>query len=671
MKTLTIVVLLFLSVGLEAAALPADTAAVGRVFRARPGTNTLMAARDAVRNWRTQGNSGSPATVLLTPGDYALTEPLVLAAEDSNVIWRAADAGKVLVSGGRRIIGFKAGESGIWRATVDFSFAQLYVDDRRAVRARLPGDGFFNLAGVQQDELPNDKARLTVKLTPEQMAGLPQDPDLLQQIELVVYHNWDTSRYRLSARDAAAGTVSVMGRRMQPWNPWNERSRFIFDNVEDPAALAAGRWFLDRQGGLFYRPLPGERTDKIMMVAPALSRLIEIQGASNVQFEGIRFCHSAYLLPPEGCPPAQAAAGIGAAIQIDDASNVAFANCEIAHTGGYGVWFRRGCRDGRVEHCVLDDLGAGGIRIGETTISDDPAARTERIVADDNLIRGCGRVHPCAVAMWIGQSANNRVTHNDIGDTYYTAISVGWTWGYGRSLATNNFIGFNRIHQIGQGVLSDMGGVYVLGVSPGSACVGNVIDGVRAHDYGGWGIYTDEGSSDWRIESNLVCHCSCVMPQNGGAFHQHYGATNFIANNIFEGDAGPPMWATRVEDHLSFTLERNVIISSNAAFFNGPWNKLQFQSRNNCFGYAGSPRQLFPDGDLAAWQKSGHDAGSCVTNLDIKGSWPDIRLPADSPAFATGFRMFDTKAAGIYGSDMRKQLARLTAAESASRVESR
>jgi len=65
-------------------------------------------------------------------------------------------------------------------------------------------------------------------------------------------------------------------------------------------------------------------------------------------------------------------------------------------------------------------------------------------------------VHPSAVAVWIGQSANNRITHNDISDTFYTAISVGWTWGYGRSLASNNFIGFNRIHRIGQGVLSDL-----------------------------------------------------------------------------------------------------------------------------------------------------------------------------------------------------------------------
>ncbi len=283
-------------------------------------------------------------------------------------------------------------------------------------------------------------------------------------------------------------------------------------------------------------------------------------------------------------------------------------------------------------------------------IREDPnRQQTGGIIADNNIIRGCGRIHPSAVGVWIGQSANNRITHNDISDTFYTAISVGWTWGYGRSLATNNFIGCNRLHQIGQGVLSDMGGIYTLGVSPGSACVGNVIFDVRAHDYGGWGIYPDEGSTGWRIESNLVWHCTCVSPPGGGGFHQHYGATNFIANNIFAFSSGPPMQATRVENHLSFTLERNLIVSSNPPFFTGPWDKIQFASRSNCFVSFGAPDRPFPNGNLAAWQKAGHETGSIFTNLDFHGQWPDLTLPRHSPAFAVGFQPFDPAAAGVYG----------------------
>jgi hypothetical protein len=178
-----------------------------------------------------------------------------------------------------------------------------------------------------------------------------------------------------------------------------------------------------------------------------------------------------------------------------------------------------------------------------------------------------------------------------------------------------------------------------------------------ARTIGGWGIYPDEGSTGWRIESNLVWNCTCVSPHGGGAFHQHYGATNYIANNIFALSSGPPMQATRVEDHLSFVLERNVIVSSNAPFFTGPWEKIQFLSRSNCFSYVGAPRTLFPTGDLASWQRAGHETGSILANLRFRGTWPDVTLRRDAAAYAMGFETFDTKVAGVYGDRAWKHLA--------------
>jgi len=620
-----------------------------RIFRATPGTNTLQVARDAVRAWRAEGHANESVTILLSPGEYALTEPLTLDGRDGAATWRTQSAEKTLITGGQRITGFTADSAGLWHARPSRPFEQLYVHGRRATRARWPIEGFFNLESVQQEDLPDGKARLTVKLSASEVAALPTDPAAFRGAQILVFHNWDTSRYPVSSVDAAAGTVTVVGERMKPWNPWNAKSRFFFDNCAMIQPLAPGTWFLDQQGNLSYRPLPGERIGQTDFVAPARERFLEIHGADHLHFVGLRFHHTEYKMPPDGCPPTQAAAGMGAAIQVDEARDVTFEQSEIAHTGNYGIWFRQGCQDDRLEHCLLADLGAGALRIGETAIREDSRQQTGGLIADNNIIRGYGRVHPSAVGIWIGQAANNRITHNDISDAFYTAVSVGWTWGYGRSLATNNFIGFNRLHEIGQGVLSDMGGIYMLGVSPGSACVGNVIYDVRAHDYGGWGIYPDEGSTGWRIESNLVWRCTCVNAPRGGGFHQHYGATNLLANNLFAFSSGPPMQATRVENHLSFTLERNLIVSSNTPFFTGPWDKIQFASRSNCFVSCGTTGRPFPSGDLAAWQQAGHDSGSILTNLDFVGHWPAVTLPRHSPAFAIGFQPFDPSAAGVYG----------------------
>ena len=635
---------------------PAQSAPSPVTFPALPGTNSLMTARDAVRAWRSTGHTNEQAVIRLSRGDYWLTEPLVLGAQDGNVTWSARDPDHTIISGGQRLTRFTPDAAGIWHATTGLRFEQLYVNDRRAIRARSPTAGYFNMTGVKQSVLPDGQARIVIKVPAAAIATLPLDAAALSRVQILVFHKWDTSRYAVSSFDVAADTLTVVGEPMESWNPWDDQSRFILDN--SPLMLTQpGSWFLDPSGDLSYLPLPGERIIGTEFVAPVIEQFVEIRGATGLHFQGLRFHHAGWQLPPAGCPPTQAAARIGAAIEIDSARNVTFENDEIAHTGNYGIWFRHGCRDCRIQHCRLEDLGAGGIRIGETEIRDDAAGQTDGVVADNNIIRGCGRVHPSAVGVWIGQSANNRITHNDISDTYYTGISVGWTWGYGRSLATNNFIGFNRLHQIGQGVLSDMGGIYTLGVSPGSAEIGNVIFDVRAHDYGGWGIYPDEGSSDWRIASNVVWNCTCVSPHTGGAFHQHYGATNWIANNIFAFSSGPPLQATRIEDHLSFVLEHNLIVSSNAEFFTGPWDKIQFTSRSNCFAYFGEPMKLFPGGDLASWQQAGHEAGSVLTNVEFLGHWPDVTLPPGSPAFAVGFAMFDLRAAGIHGDGAWKRLA--------------
>lgn len=616
--------------------------------QSRPGATgegplrTLAAAQRAARGLLAQQQGG--VQVLLQPGTYALAEPLRFGTADSGspdhpMVWRATEPGTVTLSGGVVLVprpGASSQKEAVFAVPPNMSVGfwasgpQLHVNGELATLARQPNAGTSWFVGTPvpvRGEPANalgHEAFQATKPALDFMRALSADDRGRALVHMM--QSWSSGRHRL-ATGGPEDALRLSPRALWPYLFFGPSQRYWIENVA-AAYDAPGEW-IGSPAGVHYR-LAANDTGPPTAVLPVLQQLLVISGdgrggapVQHLHLVNLGFAHSLAPTPPAGWVDNQAAVDIGAAIEVDNARDLRISGCHIAATGGHAIWLRQNVRDSEISDCTMRNLGGGAVKIGEAAAPGAALSAksngTGAITVRNNRISLTGRQYPGAVAVWVGRSFDNLISHNSIDETTYTGISVGWQWGYGGPSAGRNRIVGNALTDIGGRALSDVGGIYTLGEQPGTVIADNLIREVRGylgHGAGAWGIYNDEGSSDMRVEGNVV------VGTDSGGYHLHFGRNLLVQDNLFAlGEAAEASVTRSHPGRPSLILRNNLLITRAPSPFGNHGGAQTTDMVGNLVATAegGSPPDLKACGTGCATSAASLTMGDNPASLRLQG----------------------------------------------------
>ena len=659
--------------------------------KAKDTFTTIAGVMEEIARLAKMGEAPDGVSVVCAPGTYAVNEAMVFEPGLMPITFTAKKAGETIFDGGvhiRKWTKAKLNGKDALCADVpaeciaDNSLPQVFFNGKRGSNAPWPKnkEGFAP-ADIPQDDTVKDYFPLKERVFKKEWA---KDKGL----QAVVIHLWSESNLAVTGFDDKNNYV-----KLNPQITYAVRasSRLFLKNLKE-AFTEPGEYYFDLKAKkLYYLPEKGET--EVDCVIPGHFPIAVVAGipekeiyVENINFEGIVFQYAGggrphygkvYDLCQDNLPKIpngfntymfelaakesqvmndasnQSEVHLPGILTYNGAHNCNIKDCRIEKCGWNGIHFAFGCENMNVTGCEITDMGGGGIYIcGPSSKIRTNATDTRKITITENHIHKCGRYYLCAVGINVGNTKGVLVEHNDIDDLFYTGISVGWVWGYAESPTAEIRIGFNHIYNIGQGMLCDMGGVYLLGTEPGTRVYNNMIHDVTCRFYGGWALYTDEGSSYIILENNICYNCSKE------SCHQHYGRENIYRFNIcaFNLNAGFNVSdGTRRQTGYEYPGENyrynvtcisNVIVTNGEPFFCS-WKKEniteQFYCDMNCYWdmsggkskfavtyLRGGIGEIFYD-SFKDWQKAGHDLHSIIAdpgfvNLEKK----DFRLKKNS-----------------------------------------
>lgn len=527
-------------------------------------------------------------TVLISGGRYELTEPLIFDETDSgfngyNVIYKAENGETPIISGGRKIDGWSLfdEEKGIYCAEANgIKTRQLYVDGKRAVRARTKG-------GLKNAE--RDENGIGLYCYNEEFADYKNIKDL----EVVFCQDFLSKRIGVDAIYKIDSNGKMLLAMNSPFWQYSSYGGSAISYIENALELLdeENEFYIDtKEDKVYYKPYSDVDIEKALVYAPVLENLVTFEGsglynkAHNIEFSGIKFTDTTWMAPTNdgGFFPSQAGRYYGNmnksnviyfenavedAIRIKNAHDIKIDSCELKNLGGYGIGITHASNNITVTNNTIKDVSGGGVTVGEINRDEaDPEDLRKHVYdvkVENNYIIDTGAEYYSSCAVAVGAVQNVTISHNEIANTPYSAVHIGWGW---NSTPQRNITGLsiknNYIHDA-MLLLGDGGAIYTTGYTLADSeenpniIAENYIEHMEGKVvFAGAAIYLDTGSNGYLIENNVI-----DLRENNSSWIPKWSTGN--ANNIFRNNFSTTSY-TGAQNVSNTTVSKDAAWSSTA-----------------------------------------------------------------------------------------------------------
>ncbi|MFI3248626.1 MAG: hypothetical protein R3Y39_05795 [Rikenellaceae bacterium] len=533
------------------------TAASGGKGTLESPFNSIEAAKQRVA--KVSKNMQEDITVYLHGGTYNITSPIIFTEEDSGkngytISYKAYEDETPILSGGVKVTSeWESVGGNIYRAHLDrdTKLRTLFVN---GVRMRMAGTdtpingisdwGEYEITGEEDWAFDAGVGIDGVKFSTADVR-LYNNPD---DVELVQNNVW-TEKILCIREIEQIGDETIL-KLQQPYGAISASMAWAGAFKYDKAFVirnayelldSEGEFYFDKANKSLYYYSSGEDMSTAEVIAPLSDGLIRIEGSSkesrvcNLHFEGITFTHDHWqLMEIEG---SHAFAGIQSAglaakyvnggnwhpteydvcdvprgtIEVKSAENITFELNRFERlSSAIAVNMVNDVKNSRVNGNYFHDLLGNSVSVGHPQhyiIGNGPLYAPgvedvcEYIDITNNYVRNVSLDFRQLEGMTAFFVANVNFEHNDIADTAYGAIAMGWWWGNSEippsTVAHSNSMSRNKAGNTHL-ALKDGGILYVLGEQPGSVIEENYIyNGPRC-------IYPDDGSAYFTIRRNVV-----------------------------------------------------------------------------------------------------------------------------------------------------------------------